>query len=202
MNRIICIVGAGLLSCVGALAQEGGNPAGLSADTPGLETAKPAADHSNAQDKLFVRQAAIGNQAEVELGQLASKKATTQPVREFAQHMIDDHSKSRDKVRKLARGVNGQVSKDLDPEHQAVRAKLEKASGKDFDVQYIGAMIQDHQRTVNLLQWLITNGQNEPLKRYAIETLPDVTEHLEMAKQQYAMLTSGAPPSAPAPPAR
>jgi predicted outer membrane protein len=56
-------------------------------------------------------------------------------------------------------------------------------------------MIQDHQRTVNLLQWLITNGQNEPLKKYAKDTLPDVTEHLEMAKQQYAMLTSGAPPA-------
>jgi putative membrane protein len=54
-------------------------------------------------------------------------------------------------------------------------------------------MIQDHQRTANLLQWQITNGQNEALKKYAADTLPAVTEHLEMAKQQYAMLTSGAP---------
>jgi hypothetical protein len=29
----------------------------------------------------------------------------------------------------------------------------------------------------------------------AADTLPDVMEHLEMAKQQYAMLTSGAPPA-------
>jgi len=201
MNRIICIVGAGLLSSAGAYAQQGGNPAGMSADTPGLETANPAADHSNAQDKLFVRQAAIGNQAEVELGQLAQKKATTQPVRDFAQHMVKDHSTSGDQLRKLGRGVNAQIPKDVDPEHQAVRAKLEKASGKDFDVDYMGAMIMDHQRTVNLLQWLITNGQNEPLKKYAIATLPDVTKHLEMAKQQYAMLTSGAPPAS-VPPAK
>jgi putative membrane protein len=43
-------------------------------------------------------------------------------------------------------------------------------------------MIQDHQRTANLLQWQITNGQNEPLKKYAVDTLPDVMEHLAIAK--------------------
>jgi putative membrane protein len=195
MIRIICIVCSSLLACAAAAAQEGGNPGGLSADTPGLETAKPAADHSNAQDKLFVRQAALGNQAEVELGQMARKKAATQPVRDFAQHMTDDHSKSGDLLRKLGRNVNANVPKQLDPEHLSVRARLDKASGKDFDVAYIGSMIQDHQRTVNLLQWELTSGQNEALKKYAADTLPDVMEHLEMAKQQYAMLTSGAPPA-------
>jgi putative membrane protein len=196
MTRIICII---CIVCASQLsagyAQEGGNPAGLSPDTPGLETAKPAADHSNTQDKLFVRQAALGNQAEVELGQLASKKAAAQPVREFAQQMVDDHGKSGDLLRKAGRGVNANIPKELDPEHQTVRAKLEKASGKDFDIAYIGSMIQDHQRTANLLQWEITSGQSEPLKKYAADTLPDVMEHLEMAKQQYAMLTSGAPPA-------
>jgi putative membrane protein len=195
MTRIICIVCAGLLSCVAAHAQEGGNPGGLSPDTPGLETAKPAADHSNTQDKLFVRQAAIGNQAEVELGELARKKGASQSVRDFAQHMIDDHGKSGALVRKLGRGANPNIPKELDPEHQAVRAKLEKASGKDFDIAYLGSMIQDHQRTANLLQWEISSGQNESLKKYAADTLPDVMEHLEMAKEQYSALTSGAPPT-------
>jgi putative membrane protein len=194
MTRIICIVCAGLLAAT-AWAQEGGNPGGLSPDTPGLDTAKPAADHSNAQDKLFVRQAALGNQAEVELGRLAHEKAASQPVREFAQHMIDDHGKSGDRLRKLGRGANASIPKELDPEHRSVRAKLEQASGKEFDIAYMGSMIQDHQRTANLLQWEITSGQSEPLKKYAAETLPDVMEHLEMAKQQYAMLTSGAPPA-------
>ena len=41
----------------------------------------------------------------------------------------------------------------------------------------------------------ISNGQNESLKKYAADTLPDVMEHLEMAKQQYSMLTSGSPPT-------
>ena len=193
MTRIICIVCASLLAAA-AHAQEFGNPGGLSPDTPGLETAKPAADHSNTQDKLFLRQAALGNQAEVELGRLASKKGESKSVRDFAQHMIEDHGKSGDLLRKQGRGVNANIPKELDPEHQAVRAKLEKASGRDFDITYLGSMIQDHQRTANLLQWEITSGQSEPLKKYAADALPDVMEHLEIAKQQYATLTSGAPP--------
>jgi putative membrane protein len=195
MTRIICFIAAGVLSCAAAYAQQAGNPGGLSPDTPGLDTAKPAADHSNSQDKLFVRQAALGNQAEVELGQLASKKAASDPVRKFAQHMVEDHGKSGDRLRKLGRDVNANIPQELDPEQQSVRAKLEKASGKEFDVQYLGSMIQDHQRTAGLLAWEIGNGQSESLKKYAAETLPDVMEHLEMAKQQYAMLTSGASPA-------
>jgi putative membrane protein len=194
MTRIICIVSLGLLASLCAQAQQTGNPGGLAPDTPGMETASPDAGHSNTQDKLFVRQAAIGNQAEVELGQLAQKKAASQPVRDFAKHMVEDHGKSGNLLRKLGRGANANIPKELDPEHQSVRAKLEKATGKEFDVAYMGSMIQDHQRTANLLQWQITSGQNESLKKYAADTLPDVMEHLEMAKQQYAMLTSGAPP--------
>jgi hypothetical protein len=38
----------------------------------------------------------------------------------------------------------------------------------------------------------VAAGQNEALKKYSIETLPAVMEHLEMAKEQYAMLTQGA----------
>jgi putative membrane protein len=193
MIRIATIFCVGLFSS-GAYAQQAGNPGGMSPDTPGLESAKPAPDHSNAQDKLFVRQAMLGNQAEVELGQLASKKGTSAPVREFAKRMVDDHNKSADQLRSLARGVNGNVSKQLDPEHQTIREKLQKTASKDFDVAYIGSMIQDHQRTASLLQWQITSGQSEPLKKYAADTLPVVMAHLEMAKQQYAMLTSAAPP--------
>jgi putative membrane protein len=109
MTRIICIVSIGLLASAGVHAQQAGNPAGLSPDTPGMETASPDADHSNTQDKLFVRQAAIGNQAEVELGQLAQKKAASQPVRDFAKHMVDEHGKSGSQLRKIGRGANANL---------------------------------------------------------------------------------------------
>jgi putative membrane protein len=175
-----------------AHAQEGANPGGMSPDTPGKEMAQPAPEGSNTQDKLFVRQAAVGGRAEVELGKIAQKKASTDSVRQFAQHMVDAHSKNSQQLTRAGKGLNSELPKDLDPEHLRIRDELNKKSGKDFDVAYIASQLTDHQRTANLLQWHISSGQNEALKKYSIETLPVVMEHLEMAKEQYAMLTMGA----------
>jgi putative membrane protein len=191
MNKLIPMIGCALL--IGnAFAQEGGNPAGMSPDTPGKEMAQPAPEGSNTQDKLFVRQAAVGGRAEVELGKIAQKKASTDSVRQFAQHMVDAHSKNSQQLMRAGKGLNPELPKDLDPEHLRIRDELNKKSGKDFDVAYIASQLTDHQRTANLLQWHISSGQNEALKKYSIETLPVVMEHLEMAKEQYAMLTMGA----------
>ena len=192
--RALLLGTSALLAAASTHAQQTGNPAGMSPDTPGKETAQPAPDGSNTQDKLFVRQAALGGQAEVELGKLAQKKAGSASVREFADHMVQAHTKSNQQLLRAGRGLNAEIPKDLDPEQQSVRNELQKASGKDFDVAYIASQMQDHQRTANLLQWHISSGQNEALKKYSMETLPEVMDHLERAQEQFAMLTSGAPP--------
>jgi putative membrane protein len=186
------LAGSCALLANATLAQETANPAGMSPDTEGKEMAKPAPEGSNNQDKLFVRQASLGGRAEVELGKLAQKKASNASVREFADRMVDAHSKSNQQLLRAGRGLNPDLPRDLDPEHQSVRNELQKASGQNFDIAYISAQIQDHQRTANLLQWHISNGQNEALKKYSMETLPEVMEHLEHAKQNFALLTQGA----------
>jgi putative membrane protein len=55
-------------------------------------------------------------------------------------------------------------------------------------------MIQDHQKTVNLLLWEIIFGQSAELTKYAADTLPTVMAHLEIAKQQHAALISALSP--------
>lgn len=171
-----------------------GNPGGMAPDTPRMDTANPPADHANTQDKLFVRQLAIGGQAEVELGKLAQQKGTSNAVKEFGKRMVEDHDKANAQLMKTARNVKAEIPKDLDPEHKRVRSELDKASGDSFDTAYFAAQIRDHQKTANLLMWEISFGQNEALKKYAADTLPTVLEHLNLAKQHYAELT-GAPPS-------
>jgi putative membrane protein len=183
-----------LLALTGASqagAQSFGNPGGLAPDTPRMETGNPAPDHANTQDKLFARQAAIGGRAEVEVSRLAQKKASAEPVRSFAKRMVDDHSKSNEQLMKSSRGVNSSIPKDLDSEHKTLMGELEKkAQGKEFDLAYLAAQIQDHQRTANLLQYELSFGQNEALKKYAAAALPVVLEHLDLAKHHYAELTS------------
>ena len=196
MQRITAVSCLPLILLGGAaVADTMGNPAGMMPDTPGINEATPAKDHSNVQDRLFVRQAAIGGRAEVDLGRLAQQKGTDDAVKSFGERMVADHGKANDRLLRLARGVNSEIPDGLDPEHQTVRRELNELSGADFDIAYLASQIRDHQKTANLLQWHISYGQNQPLVNYSIETLPIVMAHLETAKLEHARLTTAKPPA-------
>ncbi len=193
MTKSILIIVLSLASHA-ALAQLTGNPAGLSPDTPGIESASPASNHANTQDRLFVRQVAIGNRAEVELGKLAQGKGSASGVKEFAGRMQKDHSSSLDRAMKAGKVTKMDIPKELDAEHKRVRDELNKLSGAEFDKAYLTAQMQDHQKTANLLLWHLSYGQNAELIRYSADTLPVVLDHLEHAKREYANLTQTPPP--------
>ena len=179
---------------VGAHAANTGNPGGMLADTPGIESARPATDHANAQDRLFVRQASLGGRAEADLGKLAQSRAQSKDVQSFGERMAADHAKANERLARLGREVNAEAPKGLDPADAAFRAELQREQGADFDQRYLAKQIGDHQRTLNLLQWELSYGQNESLKDYAKEQVPVVTEHLRQAQAAFAALTGSAPP--------
>jgi putative membrane protein len=168
-------------------AQETGNPAVLSPDTKGAEVGKPDA-RMNTVDQIVLRQAAIGGMAEIELGKLAAQRAQSDAVKQFAQRMVDDHGQANQRVARLAKAGDVPLPKAPDPDQRAVRAQLEKLTGAQFDVAYMAAQVGDHQKTAHLLEHVITGGQNPDTKAFAIETLPTVLKHLEMAKQIHASL--------------
>ena len=181
-------------SFASAVAQTMPNAGFIEPNTPAMETGSLAPNYPNSTDKLFLRQAAIGGRAEVELGKLAQQKGSSQAVRNFGERMVSDHSKANAHLMRLDKDADPSIPKELDSEHKRVRDELNQASGKDFDVAYMASQIQDHQKTVNLLLWEISFGQRADLTKYAADTLPTVMEHLEIAKQQYAALTSAPPP--------
>lgn len=195
MSRTYLLITAAVALAAGQThSQSLPNPGGMSPDTPRMETGNPPKDHTNTQDKLFVRQATIGGRAEVELGALAEKKASADAVQAFAQRMQKDHSKGNDQLMRVGKKANPSIPKELDPEHQRIRDELDDLSGREFDLAYMTSQIQDHQKTVNLLLWEISFGQSAELTKYAADTLPVVMEHLQIAKREKAALASAPPP--------
>jgi putative membrane protein len=176
-----------------ALAQIG-NPAGVAAGTQQATPGMPAPHETNNTDRLFTRLATTGGKAEVQFAQLAEQKASANSVKEFARMMIDDHGKANEKLTELAKAADIPLPAGLDPDHQAARDKLEKLTGADFDTAYILGQIEDHQKTVQLLQWEIGSGQNATLQKFAAETLPVVLMHLRHAQFIASELTGQAPP--------
>ena len=188
-----------LLAATTATAQPAtGNPAAMSPGTPQSAPGMPAAHQPNENDRLFVRQATIGGNAEVQFGQLAEQKSRTQPVRDFGHQMVADHGKANQQLAQLAKAANLPQPADLDEEHKALRGELDKLGGAQFDLAYIRGQVADHQKTAQLFEWEIGFGQDPQLKAFASEILPIVLRHLQMASNIELQLTATA--SAPQPP--
>lgn len=87
-------------------------------------------------------------------------------------------------------------------------AELKGFSGQQFDIAYMQHQLIEHQKTVQLLEWAWSNGQNAELQKLAAESLPVVLQHLETAQTIVSQLTGAGPqglaahaPSAKKPPA-
>ncbi len=133
-------------------------------------------------DKKFVKEAALGGMTEVELGKLAAQKASSDDVKQFAQKMVDDHSKANEQLKMIAARENIEVPSSLDSKHQAEIDKLQKLSGEQFDKAYVKDQVKDHETDVQKFQAEANNGSDNGVKTFAANTLPTVKEHLDMVK--------------------
>ncbi|HYC55384.1 MAG TPA: DUF4142 domain-containing protein [Candidatus Binatia bacterium] len=157
----------------------------LTASGAAAETNTGTGDASGgaASDQAFMKTAAAGGIAEVESAKLALQKASDKDVKEFAQHMIDDHTQANKELEQIAKTKNAALPKEPDAKHKAVMQELEGKSGKDFDKAYMKAQVKDHQEMISLFQQQASSGKDPELKSFATKTLPALEKHLDHAKK-------------------
>ena len=163
---------------VSASAQTGQDTSGRTMANSG----KQSADMGDT-DSTFVKKAAQGGMAEVELGQLATQKASSEEVKKLGQRMVDDHTKANDQLKKVAAEKNIQLPDGLDAKDKAIKARLEKLSGEQFDKAYMKDMVKDHKKDVAEFQKESQNGKDPAVKNFAQETLPKLQDHLQEAQK-------------------
>ena len=188
---------AGLCS-LGAMAQDtvsGAQPSDSGSNTPvstGSQTsATTSAGHRVASDREFVRQAAQGGLAEVELGQLATEKAASPEVKQFGQRMVGDHTKANDQLKQIAQQQGIAVPDKLDAKDAATKARLEKLSGKEFDRAYMHDMVTDHTKDVIEFKHEANSAEDSTVKNFAEQTVPTLEDHLKEAKSIAPKLGAG-----------
>jgi len=143
----------------------------------------------SAADSKFVREAAAGGAAEVELGKVAEEKATNEKVKEFGRRMVQDHSKAGDELKTLAAKKGVTVPSGPDAKSKAVMTKLSALSGPAFDKAYMKNMVADHEKDVAEFRKEANSGQDADIKQWAATTLPTLEEHLKIAKDAYGGVT-------------
>src|SRR5688572_9783885 len=119
------------------------------------------------QDAKYVREIAQANIAEVQAGKLGASKASSDEVKKFAQHMVDDHSKQLAEVRSMAKAKGMQLPSTPAKKHQTA---------------------MKNEEALKLVQDTSKNAKDKQLKAAAEKATPVIQKHLEVAKSVAASL--------------
>jgi len=154
-------------------------PAGQTAEKPHGEHAAGSATG----DQAFVKKAADGGLAEVEMAKLAQQKAESSEVKSFAQKLEKDHTQANSELKQVASKKNITLPDSPSKAHQAKHDKLSKLSGAAFDKAYIAAMLEDHQKDVREFSREASAGTDSDVKAFAAKTLPTLKDHLQQVQE-------------------
>ena len=171
------------LSATAAIASAQGTATTGSTNT-GASTMSSSASGGSiaAADKAFATKAAIGGLAEVQMGQLAQQKGSSDQVKQFGSRMVDDHTKANDELKQIASSKGIALPTDLDAKHKSKMDKMQKLSGAQFDKAYMDDMVADHKEDVADFRKEANSGKDSDIKAFAAKTLPTLQDHLKMAQ--------------------
>jgi putative membrane protein len=175
-----------------------GAPGGLSSrDTMPTSTDTGAAGEIvDASPAGVLSQMNVANTIEIQLSNLAARKATAPAVKQVAQKLATDHSKNREQVRALAQQLNVQLTPARGgsisaADSVAMPSDLEGESGAEFDRAFIRHEIADHQTSVQKIEaQLLPAAESPQIKEYLEKTLTEMKGHLASLQQVQQQLGS------------
>ncbi len=145
-------------------------------------------DHAMKMDEHFVRHAAWAGMGEIAMSKVAVERAESNDIKQFAQHMIDDHTKANDQLAQIAQSKGLDVPKSLDPVDQAKLDMLQKVpSGREFDRAYIYGQVAMHIEVVLKFRDATQDLKDPQLRQFAVDTYPTLTMHLQEAEKLAGM---------------
>jgi putative membrane protein len=153
-------------------------------------------------DEKFMMKTAQHGKAEVELGKLASEKATAPAVRQFGERMAADHGKANEELMQLAQQKGLTLPAEPDSAHKNARDRLSKLEGDAFDREYMQQMVRDHDADVREFDRQAKTAKDPDVKAWAGKTLPVLKEHQLKARELAASVKSGSSGSASPRPSR
>lgn len=110
---------------------------------------------------------------------------TNDDVRQFAQELIDDHTRANDQLTQLAQLNNITLPADLTAEQQATYDNIAGMSGADFDKAYMSHNVLVHAASVPQAWKQAEAGLDADIQTFAVTSLPMLAEHLLSAGQIY-----------------
>ena len=133
-------------------------------------------------DKRFLLQVAQASMLNIEMGKLASEKASSEEVRKLGAKMMQDHTRGLEICKRVAAKDGVELPAAMDSKHKERLDKLAKLSGTEFDRAYVKDQFKAHQRMVSYFESEADNSSDAAAKKLATNMLPSVEKHLDMIK--------------------
>ena len=140
-------------------------------------------DANHMKDKIFLRKVAEGGLAQVQLGQLASQKASSSEVKKFGQKMVDDHTTLNSELGPLAQEMGLKAPGRMNKMDQAEYDKLNGLSGADFDKEYLTFETEGHRKDLREFKREELSTTDPALKDAAGQGEKMIAGHLRMIEK-------------------
>jgi len=145
----------------------------------------------NEQDRAFLREATYINQAEIEMGELATAQGQNDAVQGHGQQMVTFHTSAQGELNGLANLKGEAVPDTLQTADLELLNQLSGLEGFQFDSAYLHHQVIRHGETRSLFQGYVENANDPDLLDYAVTNLADVIIHQERAEELREGLTGG-----------
>ena len=155
----------------------------------------------------FAQKALESGEKEAALSKLAGEKGVGADIKQYAQMLAQGHTQLNEQLRLIAEGDKAMppktgtvpwhrsdgasppagVSPGAAPAQSPEYQKLNSLAGPAFDKAYLDAMIEGHQKSVELYDQA-SRSLDGAAKKLASEMLPKIKDHLQQAKNLRAQI--------------
>lgn len=167
--------------------------------TSGLNHSPPAELPAPLTDGQIAAITENMNSGEIEQAKVAKTKSKNQAVLAFANMLIEQHGQAKKRQTALkTTAEQSPLSTELSGEAAQTLAKLNQASGADFDRAYLDAQVDGHQAALDTLKAKLLPAAKSPeLTKYLRELQPKIEQHLMRARALRDTIARDAPSGPP-----
>jgi len=162
----------------GTSTSQTGGMQGSGRDTGRVEASAGRDGRLSAEDRNFVTQAASSGRFEVESSQLALQKTQDAEHRQFAQKMIDDHTRANRELESLASRKGISLDASMASRHATMLDRLRGLNANEFDREFHQVQIEAHREAIQLFERASRESSDGDLRAFAQRTLPTLRAHL------------------------
>jgi len=154
----------------------------------GESTSKPS-------DAQILGILATVDKGEIQQAQVALSRASDPRVKQYANHMIEQHTSSTQKASDFAAKNNltpasSQMASKLDTKGKEVVSALTQATPAAFDTTYMKDQMEQHQQVLNMMRDQLAPAASSSLAAELPPIQSMVQSHLEMAREILPTLTA------------